>query len=91
MSSTLKIFQGASLVTGETIAGFVIDSMDLPFDESTYVVTAPIDSIIAYAGAATTITADGQSFEVERVARPIWMTLMSKLEAYRQSLEPSEK
>ncbi|MBI3908494.1 MAG: hypothetical protein HY309_24395 [Pseudomonas fluorescens] len=86
-TKTLKIFHGASLFVGETIAGFVIDSIDSPFTDSTFVNTETIDSIVGYAGGVTTITAGGQSFEIERVKRPEWMNLMSKLEAYRQSVQ----
>ncbi|WP_223513933.1 hypothetical protein [Pseudomonas sp. GL-R-26] len=85
MSSTtkLKIFHGAMPEVGQPAAGFVLDSLEAPFTDTTFVQTEPVESIVAADGLATSITAGGVTYDLERVNRSTWMALMARLEDFR--------
>ena len=86
MSTTkkLKIFYGAAPEVGQPAAGFVLDTLDAPFTDDSFVQTAPVDSIVAVDGRATQITAGDVTYDLERVDRRVWMQLMARLEEFRQ-------
>lgn len=82
----LKIFNGATPAVGETISGFVIDPNKSPFSDGCFITTAPIDALTTDdAGEVVEIAADKNTYELERVEKPVWMVLMAGLERYRDS------
>lgn len=85
-NTKLKIFHGATPEVGLPAAGFVLDTLDAPFTDDSFVQTAPVDSIVAADGLATQITAGGTTYDLERVDRRVWMQLMARLEDFRNPI-----